>query len=305
MASKNKGEGYALLVSWAEALAGGEEIRYCMESTGGYELGIACYLASTGRYVSVENPRFIKYFAAASGQSNKTDIADARGIAAYALAMEPRPWRLSQEDRRACLLLLRHRENLVADRSRVRNRLEHEQTLPDIVRKQLHAQDLQIAEQIEELQKELERVVERSQIIGDEVRVLTGFKGIAYLTAATIISEMPDVRLFNKAEDWAAQAGMFPCRRQSGKWTGQTRMSKFGNAHVRRILYMGATRAMQQHPAIKALAERLKAKGKKPKQIRVACMRKLLLTCYGALKAHYEGRKPFYGLAPTKMTVVA
>ncbi|KHL67811.1 hypothetical protein SF06_33930 [Pseudomonas flexibilis] len=48
---------------------------------------------------------------------------------------------------------------------------------------------------------------------------------------------------------------------------------------------MPAISAMQHNPAIKALAERLRSRGKRGKQIVCAAMRKLLHIAYGVLKS--------------------
>lgn len=270
----NDGDGFRLLVSWAQRLCKeGDELRFCMESTGGYELALACSLAEANLWVSVENPRRIRHFGIARGTSNKTDISDARTIAEYLSAMKPRPWRLADPVRRELAQLNRHRESLIAQRLRAKNQLEHGDGKPDLEVKQLR-------DQIEFLQYQIDAVDERlaecsvaNQELEEEISILIKLPGIGPVAAVTVVSEMPQVQDYERASSWAAQAGLFPCRRESGTSKGQSRMSRAGNAHVRRALYMGATQAMRLHPEVKALAERLKARGKKPMQIRVACMR--------------------------------
>ena len=296
----NKLSGFASMVSWAKKEAKGEEIIFCMESTGGYEFALACDLADAGFRVCVENPRRIKHFAISMGFANKTDRADARAIAAYALAMNPSSWVLMDKARRDISRLSRHRENLMKDLNRVQNRMEHIDSLPEMERKQLRKQEKFIQELIKELDLEQERLVEQSGTIKEKIAILDPIPGIAFLSGLTIVAEMPDVSLYDDGETWVAQAGMFPRRRESGQMTGKSRMSKAGNAHIRRMLYMSATVAMRTHPTIKAFRERLLAAGKTKKQARVACMRKLLLICFGVLKAHSQGRKPFYGTPPAK-----
>jgi transposase len=288
-------------VSWAKKHANGGEIVFCMESTGGYEFDLACHLADAGEFVCVENPRRIKHMAIGLGFSNKTDRADAQAIAAYALVAPIRPWVLSDERRRTISRLCRHRENLVEDLRRIRNRREH--ALPELQARHLEAQETLLVEQMEEVEKETARLVEECSDLRERVAILMPLSGVGLLTALTVLSEMPDVALFDDAETWASQAGLFPCRRESGQWKGQTRMSYAGNAHVRRVIYMGATAAKQGHPAVKALAERLEERGKKKKQIRIACMRKMLMLCFGVLKAHSQGKTPFYGLPPQKEAI--
>ena len=69
----------------------------------------------------------------------------------------------------------------------------------------------------------------------------------------------------------------------------QARLSKTGNAHIRAILYFPAMAAIRHNPIVKALAERLEARGKTPMTIIGAAMRKMLHLAYGVVKTG----KPF------------
>ncbi len=57
-----------------------------------------------------------------------------------------------------------------------------------------------------------------------------------------------------------------------------------GRAVVRAVLYMATLAAIRCNPAIRAFYRRLKAAGKKPKVVIVACMRKLLTILNAMLK---------------------
>ena len=77
----NDPKGHAALIAWADRHAAGAELRFCLEATGPYSEAPAAALAEAGRYVCVANPARVKAHAAASGQGNKTDSADARALA--------------------------------------------------------------------------------------------------------------------------------------------------------------------------------------------------------------------------------
>jgi transposase len=66
---------------------------------------------------------------------------------------------------------------------------------------------------------------------------------------------------------------------------GRTRLSKTGNARLRRALYMPALSARRYNPIIKAFCQRLQQRGKRPMEIVGAAMRKLLHIVYGVLKS--------------------
>ena len=83
---------------------------------------------------------------------------------------------------------------------------------------------------------------------------------------------------------------MNPKQNQSGtSINGRTRLSKMGNANLRKAFYMPAVVALRYNPIIKAFSERLKASGKMMMVIIGAAMRKLLHIIYGVLKSG----KPF------------
>lgn len=80
-----------------------------------------------------------------------------------------------------------------------------------------------------------------------------------------------------------AYAGLDPRREQSGDQQIDKSISKQGNRRIRSILYGCVTAAIrgESNPAVRALYDRLRAKGKHQKTAEVACMRKLLAIVYG------------------------
>ena len=89
----NDPRGHAALLAWADRYADGLALHFCLEATGPYSEAPADALADAGRLVSVANPARVKAHAAAGGQGNKTDPADARAIAAFARDRHPPAWR--------------------------------------------------------------------------------------------------------------------------------------------------------------------------------------------------------------------
>jgi transposase len=69
--------------------------------------------------------------------------------------------------------------------------------------------------------------------------------------------------------------GVAPLANDSGKHRGK-RQIWGGRMDVRNVLYMGTSAAMRHNPVIREFAQRLKAAGKPPNVVIVACMRKLL-----------------------------
>uniref|UniRef100_UPI0030D7ADFF transposase n=1 Tax=Pseudomonas sp. EL_65y_Pfl2_R95 TaxID=3088698 RepID=UPI0030D7ADFF len=119
--------------------------------------------------------------------------------------------------------------------------------------------------------------------------LLTSINGIADKTAALILAELGDIQRFDSSRAVTAFSGLNPRLQESGKFKGHTRISRTGSCRLRAGLYMPGVTSITYNPAIRALAQRMKANGKTGKQIVCAAMRKLLCIAYGVLKSG----KPF------------
>ncbi len=91
------------------------------------------------------------------------------------------------------------------------------------------------------------------------------------------------------ARQWVAHSGLDVRHVTSGTSVRKApRVSKQGNAHMRRILYMPALVASQHEPHVRAFYEQLLAAGKTKMQALVAIMRKLLHAIWGMLKTNTD-----------------
>ncbi|MGH9455897.1 MAG: transposase [Terriglobia bacterium] len=100
---------------------------------------------------------------------------------------------------------------------------------------------------------------------------------------------------------WVASAGLDPREYTSGTSVHKkVRISKAGNKHLRRALYMPALVAVRHQANLRAFYEHLLARGKTKLQALVAAMRKLLHAIYGMFKHDqlFDGGK-VYDLANT------
>ena len=110
------------------------------------------------------------------------------------------------------------------------------------------------------------------------------------LTAAKLLGEIRAVTEFESARQLAAYAGLTPRNFVSGSSIHKkARLSKTGNAHLRKILYMPAVSARRWNPIIREFCQRLSLAGLTSLQQIGAAMRKLLHLAFGILKSG----KPF------------
>lgn len=97
---------------------------------------------------------------------------------------------------------------------------------------------------------------------------------------------MPNISEYRSARSVAAFAGLSPREHQSGNSRGRSHLAKTGNSRLRRMLYFPAMSATRRNPLLKALYDRLVARGKPKKVALAAVMRKLLILAYGVLKSN-------------------
>jgi transposase len=131
---------------------------------------------------------------------------------------------------------------------------------------------------------------EIAQLVTQLAPQLLAEPGFGPLTAAKLLGEILDVKLYESARQLAAFAGLAPRLHESGSSIRRkARLSKVGAPRLRKALYFPAIVAMRHNPHVRAMSERLKERGKCPMQIIGAAMRKLAHLAYGVLKSG----KPF------------
>ncbi|MET0650419.1 MAG: transposase [Pyrinomonadaceae bacterium] len=116
--------------------------------------------------------------------------------------------------------------------------------------------------------------------------LLLTIPGIGETTAAKLLAEIMDVKLYESARQLAAFAGLAPRLHESGSSVRKmAKLSKVGAPRLRKALYFPAISAIKHNPYIKDLGERLRKRGKCPMQVIGAAMRKLIHIAYGVLKS--------------------
>jgi transposase len=115
--------------------------------------------------------------------------------------------------------------------------------------------------------------------------LLVSIPGIGRLTAARLLGEIRNILDFQDARQLAAYAGLTPRNFISGTSVHKkSRLSKTGNAHLRKILFMPSITAKRWNPIVSQFCARLSQSGLRPMQLIGAAMRKLLHLVFGVLK---------------------
>lgn len=282
----------------------GRKVRVCMESTGLYGLDLALALYEQPSIeIMVANPRSVHNFAQAMMKRSKTDPIDVDLLCQYAARMPFQPWQPPALAGRQLCAITRQIHALTQMSTMDKSRLHAARlsaTTPAIVRRELQRN---LAAQ----QRSLQRLTQAAlQLIAAHPDLQQRFNllvqkphkapGIAQTSALQILGELvllgPD---FN-VHQWVAYAGLDPREYQSGQSVHKkVRISKVGNAHLRRALYMPALVAVRHNAYFRAFYRGLLAKGKLKIVALVAAMRKLLHALYGMIKYNqgFDGKKLF------------
>ena len=89
---------------------------------------------------------------------------------------------------------------------------------------------------------------------------------------------------FQNTNQVVAYAGLDLEVKESGKWKGQTKLSKRGSGRLRRILYMATVRCIRlKDSAFGAYYHHLVARGMKKREAMMAVMRKMVILAYRLL----------------------
>jgi transposase len=259
-------------------------VHACMEATGAYGEALALYLHEADHQVSVINPAAIKAFAASRLSRTKTDRVDAELIARFCQAQRPPAWTPPAAEVRELQALVRRLEALTEMRVAEENRLEAIITV-EVVRASVEEHVTYLDRQIELTGESIRRHINSHPGLRRQSELLDSIPGIAVTTAATLLAEITDITQYRSARQVAAYAGLVPRERHSGSSVrGRTRLSKIGNARLRKALYFPAITALRCSPFFQSWAEGLRERGKCKMSVIGAAMRKLLHLAYGVLK---------------------
>ena len=139
-------------------------------------------------------------------------------------------------------------------------------------------------------------MIEQSTDLAKAFGHLTSIKGIADAAGIQLLAELGTLPQDMTTRQWVAHAGLDPRPHQSGTSVYKpARISKTGNAHLRRALFLPAMVGSRWEPNVKAFYDKLLAKGKTKMQALVAVMRKLLHAIHGMLRhdQDFDGEKFF------------
>jgi transposase len=267
------------------------ELHVVMDATGVYHEQAALALADAGVTVSIVNPAQVKDFGRGLAVRTKTDGMDSYVLARYGALLKPAAWTPPAPEARMLQALLARRDAIAQDLQRERNRQEKADATdtPMLIRQSLVDSIEFLSKQLAQLQRDIEQHIDRHPGLKDDLALLQSIPAVGPQVGNNMLAVMHS-HDFGSAEQLAAYLGLVPVERQSGSSVlGRAKLSKAGPARIRAVLYMAAVVATRCNPHVKAVYDRLLARGKSKMSALGAAMRKLVHLCFGVLKT----RQPY------------
>ena len=115
------------------------------------------------------------------------------------------------------------------------------------------------------------------------MRILESIEGVGPKTAVPFLAEMGKVKNFISNKKLIAFAGLDPSVHQSGKFVGSSKLSKRGNRHLRRAIYLMTASVVSQNSFFKAYFLRRKREGLPPQKALFAVAHKLIRVSFAML----------------------
>ena len=278
-------------------------------------------MTALGHEVRLIAPQYVKPFV----KRQKNDAADAEAIVVAAQRPEMRFVVPKTADQQARAVLFRARERLVHQRTELVNALratlyEYGHTVPQGIGhiKRIEAMleepqcDLPVLVRVEcrdllvQIAEKTARIDERTGRIKalaaetDTARRLQTMPGVGPVTALAVEAFAPEMAQFRRGRDFAAWLGLVPRQRSSGGKERLGRVSKAGQADIRRLLIIGAmarltARARNSIPQGSWLAKML---GKKPRMlVAIALANKMARMIWAMLSKEEDYRDPARAVA--------
>lgn len=300
------------LLSWAQSF--GLERRWAVEDCRHLSRRLEADLLAAGQLIQRVPPKMMAHARDAARSYGKSDPIDALAVARAALREPDLPTARLDGASREVRVLVDHRADLVAERTRHVNRLRwylHEidpgwdpKPKALCVPKHLRAVEARLAGlegPVAQVAADLTRRVHELTIAirdlhAQIIRVVTpiaenllAVPGVAALTAAMIIGQTADIDRFRSRSAYARHNGTAPLPAWSGN-TQRHRLSRIGNRQLNASIHRIAITQARSHPAAIEFMDRRRHGGStRPEAIR-ALKRRLSDVVFRALTA--DARPP-------------
>jgi transposase len=311
---KAEPKGHDKAIRWVRERFGdlGDEVLWAIEDCRHLSARLELDLLEAGERVVRVPPKLMAEQRRTARTRGKSDPIDALAVARAALREPDLPVAAHDEGSRELKLLVDRREDLVAERTRMMNRLRwHLHRIapgdpgadpkPKALRRANTRQTLaawlqgrtgidarlardiladidRVSPVIDDLEREI------TALIAQRAPQLLALPGCGALTAAKIVGETAGITRFARESKYAMHAGVAPIPVWSGRTAGRMRMCKSGNRQLNAALHRIAVTQLQRPGPGRTYYEKRLAAGDSTTEALRCLKRRLARTVFNTLK---------------------
>ena len=282
---KNNDSGVKLLVDWVNKLTDYEvPVRYVMEATGVYHQKLAYYLVDNGCEISIVLPNKISNYIRTLELKTITDKSCSQAIAQFGLERKLDKWAKPKSIYKELQQLTRERDQIVQERSVIKNQIHAEKTESEPNQKSLERMQARIRflnSQEQEIKADITDIVSQDPDLKQVINNITTIPGVGELTAVIVLAETNGFELIRSKSQLSSYAGLDVKEKQSGTSVkGKPRISKKGNRNLRKSMHLPSLTAVKWDENFKNIYDRLISKNGIKMKALVAVQRKILELIY-------------------------
>jgi len=264
---------------------------FIMEATGVYHQELAYALAANHLSVAILLPNKAKSFAKSINIRAKSDVIDAKLLCQMGLERNLSTWQPPEAIFATLKTLTRERETIVLQRSKLKNQLHAYKTAfikTDKTISRIKKHILFLDKQIKDTEIDMKLLIKHDQRVETKIKKISKVKGLSFLSIVTILAETDGFNIIMNQKQLIGYSGLDVRVDQSGEKNTKGRITKKGNSHLRKALYMPALNACRTNKTMQVFYTRLNERQKAKKQGIIAVQRKLLLLTYSLWKTDQD-----------------
>lgn len=267
--------------AWLKSMYG--PVRIAVEPTSSYHLELVEQAHTLGFEIYLINPRQLVHYRKAVGERNKTDEADAWLLARYLdrECASLRPFKPQCAKAQRLWALIKRRGVVVSARQKIQQSFRGTKI-------RTKALVTEIQKLIVRIDQHIQRLIRQLAWQTDYQRCLS-IPGIGPVNAAALTAVFHR-GAFAGSDAYVAFIGLDVRLRESGKFKGQRKLTKCGEAEIRRLLFCAAQAARSYPPFDNYLQQQLE-KGLSKIAAKVILARKLARIAFSLLANQQSFKK--------------
>ena len=277
----NSSDGIKKFSEWCNKLKNeDQELHITMEATGVYYESLAYRMKDKiGMVVHVVLPNNVKKYSESLNSTVKTDKVDSKLLSLFGVERKLRVFKPMSDIYIKLRKLSREKEQLVNERTMVMNQKHAETYSENPLKKTITRYNQRIKylkKQILMVEIDIKSLVDKDEFLSSKVSKIETIPGIGFNTIVGVIAETGGFENITSIKQLTSYSGMDVMIKESGQWIGRSRISKKGNSHIRRLMYMPTLSLVRHSSTFKNNYERI-IEGKEYKMKGIIAMQRKAL----------------------------